>query len=47
MRSLEGHIEKHTPVVAGVETESPLDSANNGRLNCVELFAGCGAMAMG
>jgi DNA (cytosine-5)-methyltransferase 1 len=47
MRSLEGHIKKHTPVSAGVETESPIDSAINSRLNCVELFAGCGAMAMG
>ncbi|WP_144140751.1 DNA cytosine methyltransferase [Paraburkholderia sp. BCC1884] len=46
MRSVEGKIKQYAPAVAGVESESPFDGLHS-RLECVELFAGCGGMAKG
>jgi DNA (cytosine-5)-methyltransferase 1 len=46
MRSIVSQIKVNAPAVAGVQNETLLDGAG-GRPTCVELFAGCGAMAKG
>jgi DNA (cytosine-5)-methyltransferase 1 len=46
MRSIESYSKQYRPAAAGVENKTQFDGAAS-HLQCVELFAGCGAMAKG